>query len=259
MMRAAGNVEPQPVLSPKVHPILHEALVKWKKDRHDYEAKQRYRCRVAGEDYEFQLNVTSVDVIVGLQIAELEHILGSLKNNALPVIKGLFSCKLKMNMSESDVTAQMKCKRLISSLEPPELKQEVKQCIRYTHADAEKNPNALFTSISRMRPSLNDRREEKPKVEQVFKAKQRQQDLPTAKFVEKVDPKTTTKSDAKPKPANLPRPPSGPCPKYSELHWLRECPSATEADKVELLKRFRNACKTKKTKLKRLSELLPTR
>ncbi|OWY93043.1 hypothetical protein PHMEG_00037700, partial [Phytophthora megakarya] len=80
----------------------------------------------------------------------------------------------------------------------------------------------------------------------------------TAKSVEKVDPKATTKPDAKPKPANLPRPPPGPCPKYSELHWLHGCPSVTEDEKVELLRHFRNARKTKRAKLKRLGELLPT-
>ncbi|OWZ20098.1 hypothetical protein PHMEG_0005548 [Phytophthora megakarya] len=267
MMRAAGNDEPQagsipvflPVLPPKIQSISREALVKWKKDRHDYEAKLRNRCHVTGEAYdavvelirdsfdadlfdtfcEFQLNVASVDVIEEMLIAEIEHIVGSVKNNALPDIKDLFSRKLKMNMSESDVTARVvdyfksfqmimadngltecfshergarqKCKGLISSLKPPALKQEAKQCIRYTLADAEKNPKAPFTLV-------------------VFKAKQKLQAPPTAKFVEKC----------------------------SELHWLRKCPSATETEKVELLKCFRNARKTKKAKLKRLGKRLPT-
>ncbi|OWZ18982.1 hypothetical protein PHMEG_0006834 [Phytophthora megakarya] len=42
------------------------------------------------------------------------------------------------------------------------------------------------------------------------------------------------------------------------MHWLRECPEATEDEKTELLKRFRNARKAKKAKTRRLGELLPT-
>ncbi|OWZ11445.1 hypothetical protein PHMEG_00015531 [Phytophthora megakarya] len=152
--------------------------------------------------------------------------------------------------------AQQKCKRLILSLKPPALNQEVKQRIRNIHADAKKNSKALFTLVVEKATELERQfirlklqkqeasgREEKPKVKL---------------FVEKVDSKPTTKPDAKPKPANLPIPPPGPCPKCSELHWLRECPSATEAEKVELLKRFRNARTTKKAKLKRLDDLLQT-
>ncbi|ETN10413.1 hypothetical protein PPTG_10549 [Phytophthora nicotianae INRA-310] len=42
------------------------------------------------------------------------------------------------------------------------------------------------------------------------------------------------------------------------MHWLGECPATSETEKEELLKRFRNARKAKKAKLKRLGELLPT-
>ncbi|OWZ21984.1 hypothetical protein PHMEG_0003381 [Phytophthora megakarya] len=93
--------------------------------------------------------------------------------------------------------ARHKCKRLITSLQPPALKPEVKQCIRYTHADAEKDPMALFTldvekvtelerqfiRLTLQKPGASGR-EEKPKALRMFKAKQKQQAPPTATFVE---------------------------------------------------------------------------
>ncbi|ETI54109.1 hypothetical protein L914_07362 [Phytophthora nicotianae] len=200
MIRAGGNGEPptgtipvfSPVLPPKIKSISHEALMHWKKERRDYETKLRNRCRVTGEDYdavveqikdsfdadlldvfcEFQLNVETVDVTEGMLVAEIEHIVGSVKNEALPDIKELFKRELKMNLTESDVTARVmdyfksfktivadngltecfslergtrkKCKRLVSALKPPMLMQKLKQSIRYTHAAAERDPKVLF-------------------------------------------------------------------------------------------------------------------
>ncbi|OWY92994.1 hypothetical protein PHMEG_00037765, partial [Phytophthora megakarya] len=145
MIRAGGNGEPPtgtvpvflPVLPPKIKSISHEALVRWEKERRDYETKLRNRCRVTGEDYdavveqikdsfdadlldvfcEFQLNVETADVTEGMLIAEIEHILGSVKNKALPDIKELFKKDLKMNLAETDVTARsmdyLKCFKTI--------------------------------------------------------------------------------------------------------------------------------------------------
>ncbi|OWY97231.1 hypothetical protein PHMEG_00032294 [Phytophthora megakarya] len=104
MLRAAGNEEPQPgsvpvflpVLPHKIKSISHEALVKWKEDRREYETKLRNRCRVTGEDYDAvvelirdsstptawirSLNVDSADVTKGILIEEIEHIVESVKN-----------------------------------------------------------------------------------------------------------------------------------------------------------------------------------
>eukprot|EP00644_Phytophthora_capsici_P005294 jgi/Phyca11/96003/e_gw1.1.1007.1 len=305
-----------PVLPPKIKSVSHEALVKWKKERRDYETKLRNRCRVTGEDYdavvelvkdsfdadllevfcEFKLNVDAADVTDGMLTAEIEHIVASVKNKALPDIKGLFKKELKMNLAESDVTARVmdyfksfktivddnglsecfvlergrreKCKMLTSALKPPMLKTEVKQCIRYTHPDAEKDPKVLFqlivekaTELERQYIRLKGQKrvvlsgEEKPKAKHGSKSKNKKdQGQATAK----PDQKASTGSDAKPKPSKTPRPPPGPCPKCDEMHWLRECPVATETEKTELLKRFRNGRKSKKAKTKRLGELLPT-
>eukprot|EP00644_Phytophthora_capsici_P011785 jgi/Phyca11/123362/e_gw1.50.407.1 len=108
-------------------------------------------------------------------LAEIEHIVHSIKNDTLPDIKELFKKNLVINLRESDVNARLidyykvfnsivdengltecfsgpngtkeKCKRLIANLLPKALKQEVKQCVRFTHADAAKDPKVLFRLI----------------------------------------------------------------------------------------------------------------
>jgi hypothetical protein len=132
MMRAAGTDGPMgtvplftPMLPPMIESVSHEALVKWKQNRRDYEAKMQARCHVTGEDYnavvqsvrdsfnpslldvfcELNLNVESANATEGMLIAEIEHIVSSIKNNTLPDIEELFERLLNMNMSEGDVNA----------------------------------------------------------------------------------------------------------------------------------------------------------
>ncbi|KAI9994387.1 hypothetical protein PInf_011001 [Phytophthora infestans] len=162
-------------------------LARGKKERRDYETKLRDRCRVTGEDYdavveqikvsldgdlldvfcELQLNVATVDVTEGMLIAEIGHIVGSVKNKAFPDIKEHFKRELKMDLAESD--------------------QELKQTIRYTHAAAERVPKVLFRLVVEKTTELEKQyirlktqkreapgREEKPKVKQPFKQKDKQ-------------------------------------------------------------------------------------
>ncbi|KAK1933832.1 hypothetical protein P3T76_011592 [Phytophthora citrophthora] len=41
-----------PVVPPQVISISHEALLKWRDQRREYEAKLIARCRASGEDYD---------------------------------------------------------------------------------------------------------------------------------------------------------------------------------------------------------------
>ncbi|KAF4148067.1 hypothetical protein GN958_ATG02761 [Phytophthora infestans] len=175
-----------PILPPKLSSISHEALVKWKKRRVEYEAKMRARCRSSGEDYNlvtqgvkesFDLNLLSTfcslrlrkdvaDVTEDQPIAEVTALLGKVKNDDLPDIKALFARELQMDLKETDVDARVlsyfqrfaeivlehgleevfsgidgeteKCKRLMSSLDPPVLKEDVKNAVRWTHKEAAK-------------------------------------------------------------------------------------------------------------------------
>ncbi|EGZ18559.1 hypothetical protein PHYSODRAFT_498366, partial [Phytophthora sojae] len=184
-----------PILPPKITSISHEALVKWQRDRRDYETKLCSRCRISGEDYdivaesikeafdedllevlcELQLDTTPAAVTDTILLAEIERIVDSVKNDALPDIKELLKRELRMNMSESDVTARVldyfilfnkitkengltacfshangvreKCKRLVSQLKPEAVKNEVKQCIRFTHVPAATDPKLLFKLV----------------------------------------------------------------------------------------------------------------
>eukprot|EP00644_Phytophthora_capsici_P009513 jgi/Phyca11/15463/fgenesh1_pg.PHYCAscaffold_13_\ len=205
-----------PVLPPKIKSVSHEALVKWKKERRDYETKlpgqDSFDADLLEVFCEFKLNVDAADVTDGMLTAEIEHIVASVKNKALPDIKGHFKKELKMNLAESDVTARImdyfksfetivddnglsecfvlergrreKCKMLTSALKPPMLKTEVKQCIRYTHPDAEKDPKVLFqlivekaTELERQYIRLKGQKrvvlsgEEKPKAKHGSKSK----------------------------------------------------------------------------------------
>ncbi|KAG3199082.1 hypothetical protein PC128_g5557 [Phytophthora cactorum] len=183
-----------PILPPMIKSVSHDGLVHWKRNGRDYESKMQARCRMTGEDYdvvvqsirdsfqpqlldvfcELQLNVESADATEGMLIAEIDHIVSSIKNNTLPDIKELFKKKLRMNMRESDVNARLidyyktfntivdengltecfsgvngtkeKCKRLIANLLPKSLKQDVKQCVRFTHVDATKAPKVSSSS-----------------------------------------------------------------------------------------------------------------
>ncbi|OWY90415.1 hypothetical protein PHMEG_00041465 [Phytophthora megakarya] len=128
MIRAGGNGEPPtgtvpvflPVLLPKIKSFLHEALVRWKKERRDYETKLRNRCRVTGEGYDAVVEtlaflmysvssnyVETADVTEGMLIVEIKPILGRVKNKALPDIKELVKKDLKINLAETDVTARV--------------------------------------------------------------------------------------------------------------------------------------------------------
>jgi hypothetical protein len=302
MLRAAGTDGPMgtvplftPMLPPMIESVSHEALVKWKRDRRDYEAKMQARCRVTGEDYnavvqsvrdsfnpslldvfcELNLSVESANATEGMLIAEIERIVSSIKNNTLPDIEELFDRLLKMNMNEGDVNARLidnyktfnsivadhgltecftgangakqKCKVLIANLLPKSLRDEVKQCLRFTHADAASDARALFRLVLEKAHELErqhqrlrlQRREtarpadkEKPRTDQSKKPKRRWE---SKKPAATADPSPATKatdasrgkSDSKSKPSSSSRPPPGPCPKCDELHWLRECPQAT--------------------------------
>ncbi|KAE8989490.1 hypothetical protein PR003_g9976 [Phytophthora rubi] len=124
----AGSTGTVPLFTPILPPtISHEALVKWMRDRREYEAKLRARCRVSGESYDavvesvvdafesdlldvfcdLKLHLPLKDITEDMLLAEIKSIVDSVKNSTLPDIKDLFKKKLKMNMGESDVAARV--------------------------------------------------------------------------------------------------------------------------------------------------------
>ncbi|GMF60749.1 unnamed protein product [Phytophthora fragariaefolia] len=118
------------MMPPRITLISPGALVKWNRERREYEEKLKAPCRISGEDYDtvvesvssafeadshytdlldafcdFKLHKESSDVTDGMLLAEIAHIVDIVKNNTLPDIKELFKRGLKLIMGESDVEA----------------------------------------------------------------------------------------------------------------------------------------------------------
>eukprot|EP00644_Phytophthora_capsici_P004867 jgi/Phyca11/97306/e_gw1.1.516.1 len=96
-----------PILAPKLTSIFHEALARWDKCRSEYEAKMEARRRTTSEDYivvtqnvkeTFDSETLTEDEL----IAEIQGLLGKVKNDDLSNIKDLFASELKMNLKEPD-------------------------------------------------------------------------------------------------------------------------------------------------------------
>ncbi|KAE9258607.1 hypothetical protein PF008_g33572, partial [Phytophthora fragariae] len=64
------------------------------------------------------------------------------------------------------------------------------------------------------------------------------------------------KTARKPFTTNNREPPS-PCPKCQEMHWLSDCPKASDAEKVALRLKLREASKARGSRVKRLKRLMP--
>ena len=116
-----------PVMAPKITSTSHEALVKWRKERNEYEEKIRTRVQATGEDlgktlisvknsFDERLLATwcklrwktSKDEITDDRIlAEITQIIASVKNDTLPDIETLFGNELKMDLGESDVSERV--------------------------------------------------------------------------------------------------------------------------------------------------------
>ncbi|KAE8955811.1 hypothetical protein PR001_g31958, partial [Phytophthora rubi] len=200
-------------------------------------------------------------------IAEIDKIIGSVKNNTIPDIKQLFERELRMNMAESDVAARVvdyfvrfkklvtenglsncfdcddgerqKCKLLVASLHPSALKDEIKQCVRYTHKPAA--TDTKWTRASRDQVSSTGK-----------KAK-----ILGCETDNVVAGSNKTRSAGKPKTAKTSSGPPAPCPKCKEMHWLSDCTKASEAEKVELRKKLRETREKKRAHIKRLGQILP--
>ncbi|KAE9176867.1 hypothetical protein PF002_g28490, partial [Phytophthora fragariae] len=170
--------------------------------------------------------------------------------------------------------AREKCKRLIASLRPKSLKADVKQCARYTHKSAASDANQLFKlvidkakeqerSFQLAKKPKNDRAgrdTEAGKLTKPSKTQKKKWSCLTATANAKPSAKPSIKPSSTHKASLSSKrdlPPST-CPKCKEMHWLRECTTATDEEKAALRKSLRDARRsTKKARLKRLGELMP--
>eukprot|EP00644_Phytophthora_capsici_P014118 jgi/Phyca11/99315/e_gw1.3.993.1 len=257
MQQGTGTPVFTPITAPEITSISHEALTDWTNKRRHYESKLKARCRVTGENYdnivqsvrdsmdpdlldglcELRLNENVADVTDDMLIAEIALILSSVKNDTLPDVKALFKSKLRMNLTESD-------------------------CLQYTRKQAASTPRVLFELVvekakEHERQFLRQRNKKRDRDEDLQKKKNPEgknkikTDENTEDSSRKVAKANMSKTKTTPKSKSKKLPPS-PCPKCSEMHWLNECPEATEEEKVELRKRLREANAAKRAKTKRL-------
>ncbi|GMF57946.1 unnamed protein product [Phytophthora fragariaefolia] len=253
---------------------------------------------------ELKLGRASADVTEGMLIAEIDNITSSIKNDTLPDIKTLFKKQLKLKFAKSDVEARVidyfndfgkimsenglvecfegaegekeKCKRLIASLHPEALRNEVKQCTRFTHKPASTNSRLLYNLILKKakehnRQFLRLKQGKDKERDNPGRAKPPQNKKTAASNQAATGDKRNRDGKAQPtgatpgKPTSKPptplsgvaRGPPSPCPKCKELHWLRDCTKAAESEKEGLKKKMRAAKDAKRSRLKRLGECFP--
>ncbi|KAI9919909.1 hypothetical protein PsorP6_015682 [Peronosclerospora sorghi] len=103
------------------------SLIKWVRERKQYEMKMRERCRTTGEDYKsvvasvkgsvkakllenlchYILKSTLEKVTDTNILDEVNKQCGTLKNESLPGVRELVKSKLKVDMKEDDVQARI--------------------------------------------------------------------------------------------------------------------------------------------------------
>ncbi|OWZ20110.1 LOW QUALITY PROTEIN: hypothetical protein PHMEG_0005519 [Phytophthora megakarya] len=247
-----------------------------------------------------RLRMDVVDVTEERLIAEINTLLGKGKNDDLPDIKALFLKELQMDLKESDVNARRfaevvlendleevfsgangeaeKCRRLISSLAPPVLKKTVKNVVRWTHKEAGKNIQELYTLVYEkaveherhfhqnkpMRMTVKDKPALPKSAKDAGKTDVSSKKPSNAKSEKKfsqqkiereVEKKNNKKNDKQ--PVSRKEPPS-PCPKCQEMHCLSDCDKATDAEKIVLWQKLREANKARKSRMKILKKLMPS-
>ncbi|OWZ13400.1 hypothetical protein PHMEG_00013278 [Phytophthora megakarya] len=224
-------------------------------------------------------------------------------NDTLPDVDRLFRKKLQLDMSESDVSERVlkyfmqcsqlieenglvdcfegqhgskeKCKLLIESLSPNELKSEVKNAIRFQAPAALKDECKLHDLIlaKALEQDRDCLRRKRARYDEQFTKKEKAPRLQDRKHSadthgggrhDSVSAKETRDRDAnrvvrtasktlveKVRPAV----PKDGCLKCGGAHYVASCPPATPQEKKELPKKF-HSNRAKKTRMKRIKERL---
>ncbi|ETM99975.1 hypothetical protein PPTG_18363 [Phytophthora nicotianae INRA-310] len=131
-------VSPTAIVPPYLTDVSHPALVKWKRERQEYEDAIEARCAVTGEDKskalrsvknsfnrqllntlcKFEWGTTVEEVTEEQIVEELNKIVGNVMNDAILDVDSIFNAELKMNLKERDVKARvinyfMRCDEII--------------------------------------------------------------------------------------------------------------------------------------------------
>lgn len=197
---------------------------------------------------------------------KITEIMESVKNETLPDINALFKQHLRMDMSESDIKQRIlkffkdcnrlvedhglqgcfegsdgkkeKCKLLQESLYPLELKERVKQAIRFQQKEAKSDIKKLYDLVKEKALELekeaiilkqhkkpNNRKRPNSEAPDASQAKKFHKSAESRKttgerIVTIVQNRSTTR-----------KPPTRGCLVCKGPHWLKDCPNATEEEK----------------------------
>ncbi|GMF48756.1 unnamed protein product [Phytophthora fragariaefolia] len=181
-----------PLLPPKISSTSHAALVQWRKDRRDYEETARARVKDGAKDVIVPVKTTcdqgrlrlwcrlrwhiAIDDVTDDHIrSEVDKIIANVKNNNVPDIDYEMRSKLRMDLTETDVSERViqyfkTCHEiiddngwrvffeddtgrkqlyriLVASLEPQALREEVERTLRFQARNAKENEVALHDLI----------------------------------------------------------------------------------------------------------------
>ncbi|KAE9026855.1 hypothetical protein PR001_g12101 [Phytophthora rubi] len=297
----AGNnsVRPKGVTlqePPLIRSFAHEALVKWKHERVLYEDAVENRCAETGEAVtavrrpvlksinkrllksEFELRIPVENITEEMLTAAIDHILGSVMNDATPDVMGIMAQHLKMDLGQKDVkarildyfdcmdevievhgmgkilksNAKLKCKIIVENLRPGTLKDQVKRAIEYDPAlkadlhrlfdvvkhEAIKNQQT-FDLYQRMDKRDNGNKDSRHKKQVGHDKKQFNYDKKQVIN----DKKQGHHDDRRPAHRQAHRKREGPPPNgclhcRRSDHWLGDCPTADETQKREALRAY---------------------
>ncbi|KAG6579910.1 uncharacterized protein IUM83_11403 [Phytophthora cinnamomi] len=281
---------------PLITSFAHEALVKWKHERVLYEDAVENRCAETGEAIaavrrpvlksinkrllksfsEFELRIPVENITEEMLTAAIDHILGSVMNDATPDVMGIMAQHLKLDLGQKDVKARildyfdrmeevievhglgkilknntkLKCKIIVENLRPGTLKDQVKRAIEYDPAlkadlhrlfdvvkhEAIKNQQA-FDLYQRMDKRDSGNKDNRHKKQLGHDKKQFNYDKKQVIN----DKKQGHHDDRRPaqRPAHRKRegpPPNGCLHCRRGDHWLEDCPTADETQKREALR-----------------------
>ncbi|KAG4038340.1 hypothetical protein PC123_g26096 [Phytophthora cactorum] len=126
------------IVPPYVDDVSHLALVKWKRERLEYEDAIEARCATTGEDKskalrsvknsfnrqllktlcKFEWGTTVEEVMEDRIVSELDKIIGNVMNDVILDVDAIFDAGIKMDLQQRDVKARvlnyfMKCDEII--------------------------------------------------------------------------------------------------------------------------------------------------
>eukprot|EP00644_Phytophthora_capsici_P019264 jgi/Phyca11/133017/e_gw1.295.2.1 len=151
------------IVPPYVNDISHPALVKWKRERQEYEDAIEARCATTGEDKskalrsvknsfnrqllktlcKFEWGTTVEEITEDRIVSELDKVIGNAMNDVILDIDSIFDARSKMDLDQRDE----KCRVLKKHLAPAALRDAVDSHLRLVDTTSKSDENALYALV----------------------------------------------------------------------------------------------------------------